>query len=135
MQRYALASRAVKRLLFLGLLVTGCFNSHEIVTERAAREFRCPAGQVQTEELGGNAFRVWACGQQATYACSPRLGMCMREAGGVAAAVPAPAGPEPTPNFPPTGPPPFAPVPGPTGPGPGPAPAPSPTTPWETPPQ
>ena len=120
----------MKRILILGVLVTGCFNSHEIVTERAAREFRCPAGQVQTEELGGNAYRVWACGQQATYACSPRLGMRMKEAGGAAVApvgVEAPPGPT-GPAFPTTGPPPSFPA------QPVPAPAPSPATPWETPP-
>jgi len=54
------------------------------VTERASKEFQCPAPQVRVEELGGGAWRIFACGNQATYACSPRMEMCLKEPGGVA---------------------------------------------------
>jgi hypothetical protein len=128
---------SVNRIALLGValaaLSTGCFNSQEIVTERAAREFRCPGGQVQTEELGGNAYRVWACGSSATYVCSPRMQMCMKEAGGSTAQ----AAPQPTtltPDLAPT----TAPfptgtgaTPTPTAPQPLPPPAPTAPNPWQ----
>jgi len=65
----------------MGLLSAGCFAGKQVVTERATKEFRCPKEQVQVEELGGNAYRVWACGYKAIYVCSDRERMCIKEAG------------------------------------------------------
>jgi len=91
------------RLLIGAALVlasAGCFNSQLAVSERASKEFQCPAPQVRVEELGGGAYRVFACGNQATYACSPRMEMCLKEPGGVSAAVVEPAATMP-PTLPP----------------------------------
>ncbi|RLB52319.1 MAG: hypothetical protein DRI90_22280 [Deltaproteobacteria bacterium] len=107
------------RLLFgaaLLLLGAGCFNSKLAVTERASKEFQCPAPQVRVEKLGGGAYRIFACGHQATYACSPRMEMCLKEAGSVPVVGAAPAA-----TMPPTGPPHQ--FPGATQPGPAAAPA------------
>jgi hypothetical protein len=132
--------RRVTRIVLMGLGLTtlslaGCFNGHEIITQRAANEFRCPAGQVQVEELGGNAYRVWACGSSATYACSARMGMCLKEPGGQTASgqgMPQ-GGPQPPPvtTFGQPQVDPAAPPPGvmPTAP----APMPEPPSPWGTP--
>ncbi len=84
------------------LLSAGCFNSKMAVTERASKEFQCPAPQVRVEELGGGAYRIFACGNQATYACSPRMEMCLKEPGGVAVGNTKPAATKPAATMPPT---------------------------------
>ena len=69
-----------------GFWLSGCATQTGAVTERAANEFRCDEDRVEVEDLGGNAYRVEACGETATYACvgggfmSPSV-TCVREGG------------------------------------------------------
>lgn len=53
----------------IAIFGSACASYSGIVRDRFASEYRC-GGQVDVEDLGGNAFRASGCGSEATYVCA-----------------------------------------------------------------
>jgi hypothetical protein len=59
----------MKKLLFLGFMVSACGNytNTDQVRIRAANDLRCDAAQVQTTQVDDLTVRANGCGQERTY--------------------------------------------------------------------
>ena len=53
----------------LTLLLLASCATHPPVVVRAAQDFQCPEGEIDTRDLGNGGWRAEGCGQMAIYDC------------------------------------------------------------------